>query len=62
MAMFGWTAEDTPEVTEAERSKLEAAERLTDELVLPAYSVLDEAARQSLLAGVDAIGDALVGK
>jgi hypothetical protein len=62
MAMFGWGAGDTLEVTEAERSKLEAAERLTDELVLPAYSVLDETARLSLLTGVDAIGDALVGK
>jgi hypothetical protein len=62
MAMFGWGSEETPEVSEADRSKLEQAERLTDELVLPAYSVLDQQAQQALLAGVRAIGDALVGK
>jgi hypothetical protein len=61
MAMFGWSDDDTPEASDSDRAKHEAAERLTDELVLPAYSVLDEAAQQALLTGVDAIGEALVG-
>ena len=59
MAMFGWSDEDTPEVTESERSKLRAAEDLTDDLVLPAYSVLDECGQSALLAGLEAVGDAL---
>ena len=61
MAMFGWSEDDIPEVTESDRAKHDDAERLTDELVLPAYSVLDEAGRQALVAGVDAIEKALVG-
>ncbi len=59
MAMFGWADEDTPQVTDRERSMLREAEDLTDELVLPAYSVLEEAGRAALVAGLTAIGDAL---
>lgn len=61
MAMFGWRDDETPEVSDADRGKLEAAERLTDELVLPPFSVLDETARSSLNAGVETIADALAG-
>jgi hypothetical protein len=39
---------------------LERAEALTDTLVLPAYSVLDEAGRRALAEGVDRIEGALV--
>jgi len=59
MAMFGWGEEDTPDVTDSEHRKLQAALRLTDELVVPAYSVLDERGRQTLIAGLEAIGEAL---
>jgi len=62
MAMFGWSDDEIPQVSESDRAKHEAAERLTDDLVLPAYSVLDEVGRQALVAGVDAIEEALVGK
>ncbi len=62
MAMFGWTDEDTPEVSDAERQKLRAAEQLTDDLVLPAYSVLDERGQAAMVAGLEAIGEALSGR
>ena len=61
MAMFGWREGQAPDVTDADHGKLEAAEALTDELVLPAYSVLDEAGRKALNAGVEAIAEALAG-
>jgi hypothetical protein len=55
-AMFGWTdPADHPQITDADRAKWDAAEALTDELVLPAYAVLDAAGRAALAAGVDAI-------
>jgi hypothetical protein len=59
MAMFGWSEQDVPHVTDSERSKLQAAEHLTDDLVLPAYAVLDEGGQEALLAGLEAIGKAL---
>jgi len=59
IAMFGWSEDDAPVITETERSKMKAAERLTDELVLPAYDVLGDDARAALAAGVDEIEAAL---
>jgi hypothetical protein len=59
MAMFGWGEDDTPDVTDFERRKLQAALYLTDEIVLPAYSVLDQRGQKTLTAGLEAIGDAL---
>jgi len=55
-AMFGWTdADDFPEITDDDRAKWAAAEALTDQLVAPAYAVLDAAGRAALATGVDAI-------
>ena len=55
-AMFGWNdPADFPVVTDEDRAKWEAAEALTDQLVTPAYSVLDDAGRVALAEGVDAI-------
>jgi hypothetical protein len=59
MEIFGWTDEEIPSVTDADRSKLAAAERLTDELLTPAYSVLDDSGRIALVSGIEAIGKAL---
>jgi hypothetical protein len=54
---FGW--DPAPVWTEADRAKLDAAEALTDRLLLGAYSALDEAAGAAFLAGTKAIGAAL---
>lgn len=61
MAAFGWSDAEIPDVTDSDRSKLEDAERLTDELVLPAFAVLGDSGAAALLAGLDAIGQALSG-
>lgn len=58
-AMFGWADADIPEVTDDHRRRLEAAEALTDRLVLPAYSVLDAEGAAALVAGMEAIAAAL---
>ncbi len=57
MGTFGYT--ETPTVTDADRAKLVAAEALTDQLVLPAYSVLDENEAAALVAGLEAMEAAL---
>lgn len=54
---FGW--DPAPECTEADRAKLDAAEALTDQLLLKPYSVLDDSAKAAFLAGTQAIGTAL---
>ncbi len=59
IAMFGWSAEDAPVITEVERSKMAAAERMTDELVLPAYGVLDEASADAFATALGEIAAAL---
>jgi hypothetical protein len=57
--MFGWTDADAPVITSAEVAKLAEADALTDRLVLPAYSVLDDAGRDALVSGLDRIAAAL---
>ena len=59
IGMFGWTDADAPEITDVEVAKLAAADAITDQLVLPAYSVLDEAGRDALVTGLDRIAAAL---
>jgi hypothetical protein len=59
VGMFGWGDGDAPSITDAEIAKLAAADELTDRLVLPAYSVLDEAGRDALVNGLDRIAAAL---
>jgi hypothetical protein len=58
-AMFGWSDDDPPVIGEAELAALAAAESLTDELVRPAYSVLDAAGAKALDTGVARIAVAL---
>lgn len=55
VAMFGWTPEDAPVLDDAVANKMKAAEDLTDQIVLPAFSVLDDAGARALLDGARAI-------
>jgi hypothetical protein len=61
LGMFGWTDADLVAVTDDDRARWGAAEQLTDEMLLPAYSVLDETGRAALIAGLDQIEGALAG-
>jgi hypothetical protein len=56
---FGYDERNLPAGTDAERVALDTAERLTDDLVAPAYGVLDDTGRTALLAGLAAIQKAL---
>jgi hypothetical protein len=53
--MFGWTPEDAPYIDDEVRAKMLEVEALTDKIVAPAFGVLDEAGRDALLAGAQAI-------
>lgn len=55
IGMFGWSESDAPEIGPRQTEAMDRAESLTDELVLPAYAVLDEKAGQALLSGLDQI-------
>jgi hypothetical protein len=57
--MFGWTPEDAPHIDDSTRAALDAAERLTDAIVMPAYAVLNDAQRAALVDGAHAIKAAL---
>ena len=59
IGMFGWTEADAPVITDAEVAKLAAADELTDRIVLPAFSVLDDGGRDALVSGLDRIAAAL---
>lgn len=59
IAMFGWSEDDPPPVTDEARSLLEAAETMTDRLVVPSFAVLDDRGQQDLLTGLERIGAAL---
>lgn len=59
IGMFGWTEDDAPGMGERERTALATAEALTDDLVLPAFAVLDDAGHAALVAGLDRIQSAL---
>jgi hypothetical protein len=54
---FGWDPALT--CTDADRAKLDAAEALTDTLLIGPYSTLDEAASAAFVSGTNAIGTAL---
>jgi hypothetical protein len=50
---FGWEADEAPDISDADRAKLEAAEALTGELLAPAFSVLDDADRQAMVGTLE---------
>lgn len=56
---FGWKEEDVPEIGDEERRRLAAADALTDELLSPAFGILDGKAAAGLVAGTDAIAKGL---
>jgi len=58
-AMFGWPPDFMPEISDEQRAAVEAAEVLTDDLVRPAYAVLDDAGAAALLRGLDDMAVAL---
>jgi hypothetical protein len=53
LAAFGWSEEDIRVPTDEDRSLLDAANDLTNRLMAPAYSVLDEDGAAALLHGLD---------
>lgn len=58
---FGYDEDDRPAVTPEGQAKLAAADALTDQLVLGAYSAVDESGAQALADGVAAMQSALNG-
>ena len=50
-----------PTLTDADRAKLDQAEKITDAIVEPAYAVLSDAERSALLDGLKAVQTALAG-
>ena len=53
--MFGWSDDDAPEITDEHRKMMEAADAITDDIVRPAYAVLDDSGQQALLDGLVAM-------
>ena len=58
-AMFGWPADFIPKISDDQRAAAGRAETLTDDLVRPAYAVLDDAGATALLRGLDDMAVAL---
>lgn len=56
---FGYPEDQMPTIDAKTTAKLEEAERLTDAIVEPAYAVLNDAERATLVAGVQAAKEAL---
>ena len=59
IATFGWGEADAPLVDDDVRNKMKKVEDLTDQLVAPAYAVLNANGQQALLEGAKAIAAAL---
>lgn len=59
MGLFGWPDGDVPEVADEHSRRLADSETLTDEIVLPAYSVLDDKGAEALVSGIEAISAAV---
>ncbi len=49
-AWFGWDADEQMDATDEDRHRLAAADALTDALLVPAWSVLDDAAADRFVA------------
>jgi hypothetical protein len=58
---FGYTEEDAPEVTDATNKKMGEAEEMTDRIVEPAFAVLTQEERKTLIDGLEAAKAALSG-
>ena len=58
---FGYDEATPPAVTDADKTRLAAADALTDKIVLPAFSAVDSAGADALAAGAAAMDAALKG-
>ena len=58
---FGYPEDAMPTIDDAVKARLAEAERLTDSIVEPAYSVLNDVERAVLVAGLQAAKEALAG-
>jgi hypothetical protein len=56
---FGYTEEEAPEVTDELLKKMDAAEKMTDAIVEPAFAVLTQDERKTLVEGLEAAKAAL---
>ncbi|MGC8463734.1 MAG: SCO6745 family protein [Acidimicrobiales bacterium] len=61
MTLFGWPEGDVPEVDDAQRAARVEVEAMTDRILAPAFAVLDDSGSAALLAGIEAIAEALEG-
>lgn len=55
---FGWP-EDIAAPTDEQRAALDRAEQITNDMLAPAFAVLDDAGAEALIAGIDAMHAAL---
>ena len=56
---FGYPEDEMPTIDDAVKAKMAAAEALTDAIVAPAYAVLNDAERQTVVTGLQAVKAAL---
>jgi hypothetical protein len=56
---FGYPEDEMPTIDDAVKAKMAAAEALTDAIVAPAYAVLNDAERQTVATGLQAVKAAL---
>lgn len=56
---FGYTEEEMPSPNDANKKKLDEAEKITDAIVEPAYAVLSDTQRSALVEGLSAAKAAL---
>jgi len=58
-AVFGWSEDDPPPVTDADRAALDEVDRLTDRILRPAWSVLDPTTADVVVDRLGAVRAAL---
>jgi hypothetical protein len=56
---FGYPEDEMPTIDDAVKAKMATAEALTDAIVAPAYAVLNDAERQTVVTGLQAVKAAL---
>lgn len=57
--MFGYPEDELPTLSDADKRKLDEAEKITDAIVEPAYAVLSDSERTALVEGLKAVQAAL---
>ena len=58
-ALFGWTEDEAPIITDDVIARMKEAETMTDRIVEPAFAVLSDAERTALVEGLHAVRAAL---